>query len=66
MELVGRQVIYFQAISQIAYTRTLLTVCTCNDYDLMATINQALSDVVHVHFDSTKVRYEEIWHEGYP
>ena len=60
MELVGRQMIDFQAISQIAYTRTLLTVCTCNDYDLMATINQALSDVVHVHFDSTKVRYEEI------
>ena len=49
-----------QAIGQIAHTRTLLTVSARNDYNLMAAVNQTLSDVVHVHFDSTKVRNEEI------
>ena len=60
MNLISRQVIYLQAISQISHSRTLLAVSARNNYNLMATVNQALSEVIHVHFDSSKVRYEEI------
>ena len=60
VELKGRQMVHLQAIGQIAHTRTLLTVSASNDYNLMATVNQTLSNVVHVHFDATKVWNEEI------
>ena len=52
--------VHLQAISQISHSRTLLAVSARNNYNLMATVNQALSEVVHVHFDTTKVWYEEI------
>ena len=60
MNLIGWQVVHLQAIGQISHSRTLLAVCARNNYNLMATVNQALSEVVHVHFDTSKVRYEEI------
>jgi len=60
----GGQMVHFESIGEVPNTSSLPTVGARNHDDFVASVYQALSQVVHVHFDTTKVRHEEVRDHG--
>ena len=54
------QVIDFQSIWNIANTYSLFAECAGNNYDFVAELDQTLSHIVDVHFNTPKIWDEKI------
>lgn len=55
-----RHVVNLHAVVQVPYSCSLTSVETSHDYDLVASLHEAVAQLKHMHFHSTQAWEEEV------